>query len=509
MPDVLLSVEELSIHAGQQVIVSPISFSLFPGEIVALTGPSGSGKTSIGQAILGLLPKTLQQQGIIRWSSGNQQLQYPADNIRWSTLRGSHIGYVQQDVYGAFDPIMRIGKQMVQIALERSKHAKSELEHSLKLSMEEVGLHDIDRLWNSYPHQLSGGQLQRCQLCIAIVLRPALIIADEPTSAIDKINQLELLDVLARLRTTYHMAILCITHESAVVHYLADRVIHIGPATDDKPIDTVAGNHDGAGMNTTLEVKGLRYKHRYGGMLHKAGAIVGPLDFKTYRGRCLGVIGESGSGKSTLAQLLVGLMTPDSGQIFLHGEEIDVTQASVIRELRWKVQLVMQDGRGSLHPNFTISRILNDVLLTRRQFGRPGTQSIEAVIHEVNLPIEVLDRKPGTLSGGECLRVSIARALLMDPEVLVLDEATSSLDESNTSSILQLLRRLIQVRGLTLLVISHDSQLLRQIADTILVLSDGHIVEQGTAEEILSYPTHPVTKKIFASHATMAGKKTP
>lgn len=499
----LLQVEHLSLETSRGPIVQNLSFDILPGEIVALTGKSGSGKTSIAMALLDLLPSgILVKEGSIRWNGKDQQaLVLPDDRPAWPGLRGRHIGYTQQDIFSTFDPVLQMGKQMMLIVNERTDQLDINIESALRLKMEEVGLHDIDRIMVSYPHQLSGGQLQRCQLAMSIVIMPELIISDEPTSAIDKINQRELLEVFSMLRSKYNMAILCITHEEAVVRYLADREVRLDDNRSDHSLDnTNRINATPKGQKAVLEVKGLVYAHIYGGMTYKRGATVGKLDFLLEQGTCLGVVGESGSGKSTLAQLLVGLYIPTEGNITLEGKLIDFHKTADVRFLRSKVQLVMQDGRGSLHPHLKIREVLEEVF--NATDGKPDVLSLNELMSQVELPVSVLDRKPGQLSGGECLRVSLARAMLVQPEILICDESTSALDGQTRDGIIELLKRLMKERGLSMIFISHDERIIRDLAHQILVMADGKVVEKGAASEILSYPTHPVTKKIFSWHAT-------
>ncbi len=512
MTSVILNVEGLTLVSERGSIVHNLSFHVNRGEIVALTGSSGSGKTSIALAILNLLPSGIEfQEGIIRWSADPQhEMKLPDDAERWNGLRGSHIGYIQQDIFGAFDPVMTMGNQMLLIIRERTGRVDDDVEKELKTKMEEVGLHETVRLLSSFPHQLSGGQLQRCQIAMAIVIRPELLIADEPTSAIDKINQLELLDVFALLKARYNMAILCITHEEAVVRHLADREIQMGPINSDFPLPHPLTTREAALIEVPLlEVKGLEYTHSFGGMMHKKGATVGLLDFKLHHGTCLGIVGESGSGKSTLAQLLVGLFVPSHGKVFLEGKVVDFHNLNNVKNLRSKIQLVMQDGRGSIHPYISIRDILGEIREISTHAGKPDVNSLVEVLKEVGLEESVLDRKAGQLSGGECLRVSIARALLIHPTILICDESTSSLDGPTRDGIVELLRRLMHERGLALIFISHDERIIRGVADQVLVLDKGKIVEMGAAAEVIGYPTHAVSKRIFASYATLGQKGQP
>jgi peptide/nickel transport system ATP-binding protein len=508
MPSTLLKVDGLSLSSANGFIVENLSFDIGRGEIIALTGRSGSGKTSIALAILGLLPEGIKQQaGTIYFSKEDETVQsIPGDLIAWVKLRGSHIGYIQQDVFGAFDPVIKMGRQMLMIINERSLRSHNH-EDELKSSMAEVGITDIDRIWNSYPHQLSGGQLQRCLLCISIVIRPALLIADEPTSAIDKVNQVELMDLFAHVRKKYKMAILCITHEPAVVQYLADREIKLEEMILKTRQRVSAGNAMKKNESPKLEVINIGYAHRFGGLIEKKGARVGGISFSISGGKCLGVVGESGSGKSTLAQMLVGLLIPAEGEIRIEGRKIDFRSVEDLRFLRSKVQLVMQDGRGSLHPNKSIRTLLAEVI-NQLQKKDKLIVNIESVLREVGLPGHVLNRKSGNLSGGECLRVCIARALLIEPDVLICDESTSALDVPTRDDIMDLLQSLIQHRNLGLIVISHDGSLIRRMADEIVVLSEGQIIERGSAEDLALHAASPVSRKIFSTEATLSQKKT-
>lgn len=506
----MLEVKDLTLVSRQGLVVNQVSFHINAGEIVALTGKSGSGKTSIAMAILDLLPLDItRQEGSIHWNYEELSMTLPADSSSWTVLRGTYIAFTQQDVYGAFDPVLPVGKQMMYILQERARQPDAGLQKELLIKMEEVGLHDIQRLWASYPHQLSGGQLQRCQLAMAMVLKPFLLITDEPTSAIDKINQQELLDVFSMLRTKYNMAILCITHEEAVLRYLADREIRLEKITSDFALQgpqEIKNHHVDSPL--VLEVKDLEYRHAFGGMMHRHGATIGKLNFNVRQGTCLGIIGESGSGKSTLAQLLVGLYIPRSGEVVVSGMPVDFLQSASINRLRANVQLVLQDGRGSLHPHFTIEKILQEIVAIRQK-SEPGfTYSLVSALQEVELPESVLHRQPNQLSGGECLRVSFARALMVNPAVLICDESTSALDGETRDGILALLLRLKKEKGMAIIFISHDERVIRGLADEVLVLAEGKIVEHGSANQVIRFPTHPVSRKIFTMHATLEQRGT-
>lgn len=509
MSSELLKVDSLSLETNNGFIVRDLSFEINKSEIVAMTGRSGSGKTSIALALLGIFSAGVRMtSGSIKFfGNDGSVLAYPLDKMLWPSLRGTHIGYIQQDVFGAFDPILQVGKQMLMIIRERAQQKNTDHTSGLKAILSELGIIDVERIWSSYPHQLSGGQLQRCLLSMSIMIRPEILIADEPTSAIDKINQQDLFNVLALIRKKYNMAILCISHDRSVVDQLADREIQIEKpdqirnSTERKKAEQPENN------NILLETKGLGYSHRFGGLSDKKGAVISDISFKISASDCIGIIGESGSGKSTLAQMLVGLLIPSEGELLIERKPVDFRLEKDIRFLRSKVQLVMQDGRGSLHPNKTIRELLAEVMYQHSVDKATILPAIINSLHEVGLPSDVLDRRAGNLSGGECLRVNIARALLVDPDVLICDESTSALDEATRNGIIALLAGLLRKRKMGLIVISHDDMVIRELADEILVFSDGKIVDYGPAKEMLLNPGHPVAKKIFSPEATFGAKK--
>lgn len=505
MANPVLRVEHLTLATDAATIVSDLSFEIWPGEIVALTGKSGSGKTSIASAILNLLPSDIHfVSGHIMWL-GNHPLSLPKDQALWPALRGRHIGFTQQDVFGAFDPVMKTGRQMEAIVRERAINTNINILHELHVRMEEVGLHDIARLLNAYPHELSGGQLQRCQLAMAIVINPELLILDEPTSAVDKINQAELLSVFKMIRERHNMAILCITHEEDLVRQIASREIHLGKAdgTLSSGLSTsVKQNNEADEQPVVLETKGLIYTHASSGIMYTQGATIGEINMRIRRGSSTGIVGESGSGKSTLAQLLVGLYPPANGEVLLDSQPVDFEKKDDVRRLRSKVQLVMQDGRGSLHPHLTIREVLSEVSHATWMPREQIEENLQKSLREVGLTEDMLDRHASQLSGGECLRISIARALLIKPEVLICDESTASLDKATTEGILQLLDQLREKKGLALVFISHDHMVIRKMAEYIIVLAEGKVIETGRATDIIQRPTHPISKRIFEVRAT-------
>lgn len=501
----ILEADHLTLESNAGPIISDFSLQIHPGEIVALTGRSGIGKSSIALAILQLLPADIRQvRGTIKWSSRDASVLIHSEHeVAWAQLRGSDIGFIQQDVFGAFDPVLQMGSQMMMIIRERARNTNEDVDVQLKQKMEEVGLTEIDRLWKSYPHQLSGGQLQRCLIAMVIVIQPRLLISDEPTSAIDTLSQQELLQTYARVRDTYGMAMLIISHEEQVVRQLADRVIDLN---EHHVKSAVQGNAHSpvikTGSPVVVKVEDLVYTHAFGGILTKAGASVGPFTFQLRQGQCLGIVGPSGSGKSTLGQLMVGLLIPSKGNIYLGETQLDLNHKTDQVSLRSRVQLVMQDGRGALHPYRTIGDQLSEVFSLPLPAGRIQTTNPGEALKSVGLDSVLLNRLPGQLSGGECLRINIARALMIHPEALICDESTTSLDPETRDGILSLLNRLKDERGLTLVMISHDDHVMRATADQIIVLDNGKVVDFGPAATLMQFPEHPLTRRIFSRSAT-------
>lgn len=511
MGDIIIRVTGLTLETNQHTIIRDVSFDIHRGEILALTGRSGSGKTSIALALLNLLPDNVRQSsGTIQWLDSGSIISLPGDNTSWKALLGSRIGFVQQDVFGAFDPVLTMGRQMILLLSEKLNQSHEVLLSRLTSLMPETGLHDTDRLLSSYPHQLSGGQLQRCMIAMIMTLEPVLVILDEPTSAIDKINQRDLLDVLARLRKKYNLSILCITHEDTVVRYLADREINLEHTKAHGDLYAPMSNQpQQISGEVVLQAEGLRYHHRYGGIADKSGATIGDLDFILRKGQCIGIVGESGSGKSTLAQILVGLLKPQHGVLTVKGNAIHFGYDDDLVRLRNVIQLVMQDGRGSLHPFFDIKKLLEEVPSVSMLPDDERKRVISKVLKDVGLTDDVQSRKPAQLSGGECLRVSIGRALLMAPEILICDESTSGLDTGTRDGIVDLLSRLKVEKQLSLILISHDESLIQTLSDEVIVMAGGKIVEKGATREITRYPTHEVSRRIFEKVATNPEKGRP
>lgn len=482
--------------------------SLARGEIVAMTGRSGVGKSSVALAILGLLPAGISMTGKISWTgTEDSELALPENHLAWGALRGVRIGYIPQDVFGAFDPVVPMGRQLAATAAQRLQTSSSEVQDKIRSLMPELGLAEVDRIWSAFPHELSGGQLQRCLICLAVAMKPALLITDEPTSAIDRIHQFDILTLLRRVVSRFDIAVLCITHEHAWVRSLADREIRLGTSAQ---VNALLSGQALTGQSLqlrelVLEAKALTFTHRTSRAQDGPGMVIGPVSFQLHRGSCLGIIGMSGSGKSTLAQMLVGWHAAQAGVLRWRDLKVDLSAPEALRQLRAHVQLVLQDSRGALHPYLTIRQLFEETGALRGKDERRHPGRWAEALSAVGLRDDVLERRSAALSGGECLRVAIARALLLEPDVLICDESTSALDPETRDGILDLLDRLKQARGLALVFITHDETVIGRLADQVLVMAEGKVVEQGAAREVIRYPTHEVSKKIFAAGATFPG----
>jgi peptide/nickel transport system ATP-binding protein len=524
----LLNVEGISVAYGDTAVVHDVSFSLGRGESLALIGESGSGKSTIAKTVLRLLPREqTTASGSIRLD-GRDLLTLPEKQFR--PLRGRTLGYIPQDPSSALNPVRTIGSQAHEAAAllgERDADARRAL---ILAVFEQVGLPDPVRVYNSYPHQLSGGMLQRVLIGLTVLPRPALIVADEPTSALDVTMQKLILDLLSDLRQQHGISLLLITHDLAIAAERADSLVVLkdgvvhesGPSAQvfaaprseyarTLQADVPALNPDryrsqrtaerpdaapaAGGARPQIEVRNVSKVYRAGST--EVTAVDG-VSFSVGRGRTHALVGESGSGKTTAVRLLLGLEHPDSGEITVSGDTVHGSSRAELRTVRRHLQLVYQNPFTSLDPTWRVRRIVQEPLDRFRIGARTDrAQRVREAIAAVGLPDSALSRRPASLSGGQRQRVAIARALVSRPDVLVLDEPTSALDVTVQAEILELLARLQRDLGLTYLVVSHDLALVRQIADTVSVLQRGRVVEDGLVEQIFARPQHPYTRALL------------
>jgi peptide/nickel transport system ATP-binding protein len=520
----LLEVEGLTVAYGADEVVHNVGFSLNRGESLALIGESGSGKSTIAKAVLRLLPPGgARVAGSVRLD-GTEVLNTPERRFR--PLRGRSLGFIPQDPGSALNPVRTIGAQAQEAAALLGDTDPGSRRRSILEVFEQVGLPDPGRVYDSYPHQLSGGMLQRVLIALTVLPRPSLIVADEPTSALDVTVQKLILDMLGDLRQELDISLLLITHDLAIAAERADSLVVLkngtvqeqGPSRDvfaaprteyarSLQADVPALNPDRyrsqraaepvgtGGRQLQIAVKGVTKRFQAG---HKEVLAVDNVSFSVERGRTHALVGESGSGKTTAVRLLLGLDRADSGAIEVGGQSTAGLDRAGLRDVRRHLQLVYQNPFTSLDPTWRVGRIVREPL-ERFGVGDKATRGarVQEALESVGLPADVAARRPAQLSGGQRQRVAIARALVVRPDVVVLDEPTSALDVSVQAGILELLARLQRDLGLTYLFVSHDLALVRQVADTVSVLRQGQVVEQGSVDQIFTTPQHSYTRALL------------
>jgi peptide/nickel transport system ATP-binding protein len=524
----LLRVRELSISyvgaPGLARAIDRVSFSIARGEAVGLLGESGSGKTSIALAILGLLPRNAQVSGSVVFDArellGLSERQLEA-------IRGARIALIYQEPELALNPVLSVGEQIAEvIRAHRRIDAGGRRERVLSL-LREVGFGGAaSRILTSYPHQLSGGERQRILIAQALACGPELLIADEPTASVDATIQAEILGVLRHLRRQLALAILFISHNPAVLAATTDRLLVLseGRILEEGPTDRVltrpAHTHtrslvaavprveEGAAAGAVersalVEIDALKktYARRraFGGARETVTALDG-ASLTIPAESTLGLVGASGSGKSTLARCLARLDEPDSGDIRFGGVDIRGLQGADLRRYRREVQLIFQDPAGALNPRFSAESIVVEPLAVQR-VGTAAERRARAreLLAEVGLPPARAGDPPAAFSGGQRQRLAIARALALEPSLLILDEAFSGVDLRVQRQILELLARLRERRALTCLVIAHDLALVSQVADRIAVMHEGRIVECAPTRELLRQPRHAQTRALLSA----------
>ncbi|WP_081323068.1 ATP-binding cassette domain-containing protein [Microbacterium testaceum] len=496
-PAPLLSVRNLSVAYGRTPVVHDVSFAIPRGGSLALIGESGSGKSTIARSVLRLLPRgTGRASGRVEFA-GDELL--GLSEARFRPFRGRRLGFVPQDPSHALNPVRTVGAQ----ALEAAALTDAPDRRTAVLDVfARVGLPDPARVYDSYPHQLSGGMLQRVLIGLAVLPRPELLVADEPTSALDVTIQKRILDLLGELRDELGIGLLLITHDLAIAAERTDEIVVLkngrvqeagatgdvfaAPTSDytrQLQADAPALNPDryrhadGRGVDawttdTTaarIEVREISKSFVVDGT---ARAAVAGVSFRVPPGTTHALVGESGSGKTTTVRLLLGLETPDAGEILVDGAAVTGRTEAELRGIRRHLQLVYQNPFTSLDPTWSVGRIIREPL-DRYRVGTRAERSakVAEALDAVGLPPQLARRRPDALSGGQRQRVAIARALVLEPDVIVLDEPTSALDVTVQAGVFEVLLRLQRERGLTYLFVSHDLALVRQIADTVSVLS--------------------------------------
>jgi peptide/nickel transport system ATP-binding protein len=512
---------DLETAAGPRPVLDEVSLKIRQGETACLVGESGSGKSLTSLAVMGLLPP-----GVLNVRSGRILLQGTELLTRTPRqlrgLRGDRMAMIFQEPMTALNPVMRVGDQIAEVLDTHGRLKGPDRRTRVLEAMEQVHLPDIARIFRAYPHQLSGGQRQRVMIAMALILEPALLIADEPTTALDVTTQKQILSLIAEMQRVHGTAVLFITHDMGVVSEIADtvHVMRQGRLVETAPAERLfrAPEHDYTRAllaavpslrprpardpqtrPPVLDVAGLGKTYRSGGFLKPtlAKRAAEDVSFALRPGRTIGIVGESGSGKSTVARCVMRLIDPGQGRVTLAGTDITHLKPGAMRRHRAKIQIVFQDPYRSLNPR---RRIADSLIEGPMNFGRTRDEALaraRSLLQTVGLTADALDRYPHQFSGGQRQRIAIARAVAMEPEVIVADEAVSALDVSVQDQVLKLLERLQDELGIAILFITHDLRVAAQICDEVIVMQQGRVVEQGPAGRVLVAPRHAYTHALI------------
>jgi len=529
----ILEVRDLSIAlpAGgdRASAVRHVNFTVGRGEIVCLVGESGSGKSVIAQGVMGLLPKSLPVTSGQILLQGEDITHAPLARLR--ELRATRMSMIFQEPMTALNPVMTCGDQIDEVLRQHTPMSAEQRRAKVLEIVREVLLPDPERIIASYPHQLSGGQRQRIMIAMALVLDPVLLIADEPTTALDVTTQAQILKLVLDLQKRHGTGVLFITHDFGVVAEIAHRVavlrlgdlVEMGPRdevlrrpehaytrmlmssvptlrVDERPVD--------ASAPVVLKVHGLDKTYDDRSWFGKRRQVHAAKDvsFEIRRGQTLGIVGESGSGKSTVARCIARLIDPSAGSVLLGGAhpgeqpaEIATLSASALRPLRRRVQIVFQDPYRSLNPRMTIAKAMIEGPVNYGLSQSAALERARGLLDLVRMDASALPRYPHQFSGGQRQRLCIARALMMEPELLIADEAVSALDVSVQAQVLKLFEEIRERLKLAMLFITHDLRVASQVCDTLAVMSRGEVVEIGPAHQVFGAPQHEYTRALFSA----------
>jgi len=542
-----LAIQNLVVSLGKTAdharIIDGVSLQVRERETLCLVGESGSGKSVTSLAVMGLLPK-----GSLVATSGHIQLAgeelIGASDRRLRQLRATTMAMIFQEPMTALNPVVPVGRQIDEVLrIHTTLDARARRQRILEM-MEQVRLPEIERIFASYPHRLSGGQRQRIMIAMALVLEPKLLIADEPTTALDVTTQKQILALIRDLQRDHGTAVLFITHDMGVVAEIADRVavMRQGKLVETGPLQSILrapeaeytrnllssvpslvprAPREESREPVVLETNGLSKIYRERSMFGQAREVAAAQDvtFKLRKGRTLGIVGESGSGKSTVARCIVRLIDPTSGTVHLGNRDISDLSRTLLQPYRKKIQIVFQDPYRSLNPRITIGETIAEGPIN---YGIPHAKALakaRELLELVDLPPDSVTRFPHQFSGGQRQRIAIARALALDPDVMVADEAVSALDVSVQAQVLELLDQIQARLGVAILFITHDLRVAAQICDDVAVMQQGRIVEQGPAAQVLTKPQQAYTRALldaapgrgwdFANFRPVSGGATP
>ncbi|NTE67672.1 ABC transporter ATP-binding protein [Agrobacterium tumefaciens] len=511
------------VEHGTVEAVKDISFQLYRGETIAIVGESGSGKSVTARTVMGLLTKraTISKSAVVRFN-GEDILKFSSRQRR--ALRGNRISMIFQEPMSSLNPIYTIGSQIVEAIRVHSKLSRKEAEARALDLLRQVQIPEPEARLKQYPHQLSGGQRQRVMIAMALSNDPDVLIADEPTTALDVTVQAQILNLIRDLQKKRGMAVVLITHDLTIVKQFSDYVYVMQhgemrehntterlfaapqhPYTKrllaSEPQGTAKPLPENSGVLLTANGVRVSFMMRYGGLFKpelKELIAVDSLGLTLNRHETLGLVGESGSGKTTFGQSLLRLNEPVGGEVIFDGERVDGRSRAEMRPLRSRMQIVFQDPFASLNPRMTIGQIIEEGLIING-LGRTKAERLDRVrdaLEAAGMPGNILSRFPHEFSGGQRQRIAIARAVALEPEFILFDEPTSALDLSVQAQIIDLLRKLQDERGLSYLFISHDLKVVRALCHRVIVMQRGQIVEQGPVEDVLTNPKTEYTQRL-------------
>lgn len=545
----MLKVSNLNIYFGEEHVIKNVSFDLQPNQILGIVGESGSGKSVSTLSILGLLGPKARVEGSILFQ--DQELTNFSEQ-QFQKIRGNDISMIFQEPMSSLNPSMRCGKQVEEVLIRHKNLSKAQVKQEVLSLFEKVKLPRPEAIFKSYPHQISGGQKQRVMIAMAIACKPKILIADEPTTALDVTVQKEILKLLKSLQQETEMSIIFISHDLALVSELADRVavMYKGEIVEQNDVVTIFKNarHQytkallaskpstkhrlkalptvkdymqevpNAAIETSeerkkrheliysrpplLEVRNVRKTFiSNAGWFEKAEKInaVDDVSFKIYKGETLGLVGESGCGKSTLGNAVLRLDDPTEGDILYRGKSITKLKGEALRHLRKDIQLIFQDPFSSLNPRLSVGKTIMEPMKVHGLYGNAASRREKTIqiLKRVGLSEEHFDRYPHEFSGGQRQRIGIARTIAVEPKLIICDESVSALDISVQAQVLNLLNELKSDFGFTYIFISHDLAVVKYMADQLLVMHQGKIVERGEADAVYAHPKKAYTKQLI------------
>lgn len=530
----VLSIEAMSIAFGETQVVRDLNLSIGRGETLALVGESGSGKSMTALGVMGLLPRRARRSGG-RILLGDTDIS-GLDESGLRRIRGARIGMIFQEPMTSLTPVLTIGRQMTEALVVHKRLPLGEATVRAMDMLVRVGINDVERRMRQYPHEFSGGMRQRVMIAMTLALEPELLIADEPTTALDVTVQAQILDLIRTLTRENGTSLLLITHDMGVVAEMADRVtvMRHGRLVETEAVQTVltkpeqaytkqlldaVPRMDGPVRNDVLPsspapalvLQGIGRSFRSRGFLGPATVhrVLDDVSLELAAGETLALVGESGSGKSTLGRVGARLDLAHEGSVWIEGQDITGLRGGALRRARAKVQMIFQDPFASLDPRFTAGQTLSEPLsLHRGLSGKALRAEAVRLLDLVRLPGSMFERLPHELSGGQRQRIAIARALAAEPRVIVADEPTSALDVSVQAAILDLMREIQRQTGVAYLFIAHDLAVIRSVAHRVAVMKAGHIVENGPTREVMDQPSHPYTKALIGAVPKLEPRRT-